>query len=292
MKINYRNQNFKDETLSLIGKAEKIVTNYEDRGHKLTLRQLYYQLVTKKVIPNEEKAYKRLGNILSKARLGGLIDWNSIEDRTRSLKGVATWESPKQILESAAYGYRNNKWVDQDTYIEVWVEKEALSGVINTACGPLETDYFACKGYVSQSAMWRAARRLLDRENINERVIILYLGDHDPSGIDMVRDIAERLEEFDCPHTEVHKIALDMAQIKGLNLPPDPAKVTDTRFKKYSEKYGSHSWELDALDPDYLVDLISDNILLYRDMDSWKAWDDIQKSDRAKMIKFASTFKG
>jgi alkaline phosphatase len=149
----------------------------------------------------------------------------------------------------------------------VWIEKEALIGVINQICRDEDVPYFACKGYVSQSELWKAAQRIIEYENdYAQNTYIIHLGDHDPSGIDMSRDIQERLDMFGA-HAGVKRIALNFDQIEKYNPPPNPTKLTDTRAKDYIQKYGESSWELDALDPKTLRDLIRNEVNLHRDPD-------------------------
>ena len=262
-KITYKSFNFREATLQAVATAEKIIEEYAQQGFSLTLRQLYYQFVARAFIPNTERSYKRLGGIVNDARLGGFIDWNAIEDRTRNLAGNQHWDSPQQIVRACVSGYRIEKWKEQEYTVEVWIEKEALAGVIERVCRELDVDYFACRGYVSQSEMWRAARRLQDSPTI-----VLHLGDHDPSGIDMTRDIQDRFNLFGSP-VVVKRIALNMDQIEEFNPPPNPAKTTDSRFASYVEEFGEDSWELDALDPSKIEGLVREEVLFLRDEDAW-----------------------
>ena len=264
-KTAYIKKNFNNSTLLIINQANEIIEEYEADGFQLTLRQLYYQFVSRDMLENTQKAYKRLGNIISDARLAGLIDWRSIEDRTRNLRGNTHWLHPGQIIRAASKSFRLDHWKDQEFRPEVWIEKEALVGVIAGICNELDVDYFACKGYVSQSEMWSASQRLEDCLSNHQTPVIIHLGDHDPSGIDMTRDIEDRqnlfFRIFSC---DVKRIALNMNQVEQYNPPPNPAKLTDSRCSGYIAKYGSNSWELDALEPKVLRDLIRDTVLEYR----------------------------
>jgi hypothetical protein len=266
MKEQFITKNFKQPSLDIIDKANEIIDDYRAQGFSLTLRQLYYQFVSKDLIPNTERSYKRLGSIINDGRMAGLIDWSSIEDRTRGLKGNAHWDSPADVIEAARQSYKIDMWENQPTRVEVWIEKEALSGVIDGVCRELDVDYFACKGYVSQSEQWRAGVRSRDS---GQDKIILHLGDHDPSGIDMTRDNQDRLSIFSGYNVTVERIALNMDQIEQYGPPPNPAKMTDSRFLDYQRQYGSQSWELDALEPRVLTQLIRDEVALCRDEDLW-----------------------
>jgi len=291
MKIQYRDFKFRAETQSIIDKANEIIATFEKKGYSLTLRQLYYQFVSEALIVNTERSYKRLGSIINDGRLAGEIDWLAIEDRTRSLKGRYGYTDPGACIEECADDYHMDMWAVQKHRVEVWVEKDALIDVVRKACGPLDVDHFSCRGYVSQSAMHSAARRLSRYErNYDQLTTILHLGDHDPSGIDMTRDIQARLSEFGSAVTVV-RIALTMKQINQFKPPPNPAKITDSRAKEYIKKWGNKSWELDALSPEYMTQLIEDFIRPFINAKVWgKRLTEIQKGKKL-LTKMAKNWK-
>lgn len=262
-KIQYKEINFKQKSLDLIELINGVIDEYSRQGYELTLRQAYYQLVARGYIENNERSYKNIGNLINDGRLAGLIDWHSITDRTRNLRSHAHWEQPQDVIYSAKYSYNLDKWKGQPNYVEVWVEKDALVDIIGQACSPLDTPYFSCRGYTSQSEMWAAAQRFIRQKNREGRYII-HLGDHDPSGIDMTRDIQERLEMFGAD-VYVKRVALTMNQVNTYNPPPNPAKITDSRCGKYIDQYGDESWELDALEPQMLTKLITNEVTALRD---------------------------
>lgn len=212
-KITYKTFRFKQPTLELIATCDQILDKYAAAGYDMTLRQLYYQLVSADIIPNKQSEYDRLGSIINDARLAGLIDWSAIVDRGRALKGLAHWTSPESILNAVADQYRIDKWKDQFHRVEVWIEKDALSGVFERICTELDVPYFACKGYTSQSEMWSAAMRLEKYRDNGQEPVILHFGDHDPSGIDMSRDIFDRLDLFSSKPVQVKRLALNIKQV-------------------------------------------------------------------------------
>ncbi|TVX92273.1 hypothetical protein [Paenibacillus agilis] len=272
MKICYKEIRFRKESLRLIERVNGIIEEYQSKGYSLTLRQVYYQLVARDVIPNNERSYKNLGSLISDARMSGLIDWHAIEDRTRNVRGNQHWKDPAHIIQATVHSLRYDKWADQDYHVEVWVEKDALVGVVGQACQKLDVRYFSCRGYVSQSEMWAAAQRLERAEKWQRKqTVILHLGDHDPSGIDMSRDIVDRLELFGVS-PEFRRLALNMDQIEEYGPPPNPTKLTDSRATAYIDKYGYECWELDALQPEVIEKLITDNVLEFRD---WERFDDV-----------------
>lgn len=295
-KIAYERWTPSADTQRELLRADQLAQSYADRGLDLTLRQLYYQFVKNAWIPNTMQSYKRLGEILNRGRLAGYIDWDHLQDMTRELEGNSHWESPADVIRSALRSYRLDTWVGQPWRVEVWVEKQALASIVGTACRALDVDWFACRGYVSQSEMHAAAERIGRYLRAGQRVTVLHLGDHDPSGMDMTRDIRDRLEKFvysdaavelgmadegeevegwqveqeivgewmaespldeSLSVLEVERIALNMDQVRRYQPPPNPAKITDSRAVGYIRGYGRESWELDALSPEQLSELVT-----------------------------------
>ncbi len=275
-------KNFKPETMIVIDRANIIIDDFMAQGFKLTLRQLYYQFVTKNWLVNKHSNYKRLGSIIDDARQAGMIDWDAIEDRTRNLEALPTWSTPVDILASAYHSYREDLWRNQEYFPEVWIEKDALTGVISNVCDRWRVPYFACRGYTSQSEMYVAAKRHEDAASGGRIPIVLHLGDHDPSGIDMTRDNGARLELFsNYAGVEVRRLALNMDQIRRYNPPPNPAKATDIRFAGYEAIYGTSSWELDALNPVVIEQMIDAEIRTLIDDSIWaRDYDDEQEHKR------------
>ena len=281
----------------LIDLANEIIAEYLEAGFVLTLRQLYYQFVARNLLPNTDASYKALGIAISDGCLLGLIDWEAIEDRTRGIEGQFRMRSPKHGVEILREEYHIDMWVGQPYRVEVWVEKEALTGVVLPVCQEYDLPMLACRGYVSQSEQWRAYRRFQATEdNEEQQTIILHLGDHDPSGIDMTRDNDDRLSLFlstrqrlkyvhDQESVEVRRIALNMDQIKRYKPPPNPAEPKDSRYRAYKRRFGVKSWELDALAPEVIDGLIRDEVEDLIDFDEWAKRERKLKRDRRKLDK-------
>jgi len=278
-RIQYETHKFKQSTLATIAQANSIITEYHQQDLTLTLRQLYYQLVARGLLDNKQKEYKRLSAVLVKARRAGLVDWNAIVDRTRATYSRTRWDNPAQILVAAVDSYHEDWWTQQPYRVEVWIEKDALAGVIAQPCHDYDAPYFPCRGYASDSEMWVSAQRLLRHQKAGQMPIILHMGDHDPSGIDMTRDIEERLWMFGVK-ADVKRIALNMDQVRQYNPPPNPAKVSDSRYATYVRHYGHQSWELDALDPATLRTLIEQEISSYVEGDRWVDAKEHEESNR------------
>lgn len=285
-----------------------IVTDYSNQNLKLTNRQLYYQLVSKDIIPNSEETYKRICTFITDARYGGYIDWEAIEDRGRVPSQPLEFNNIKERVELSLRNFRLPRWKDQDYYVELYSEKQAMESVLQPIASQYHITFGCNKGYSSASTMYDLAQRIKEKIEEGKKTVILYLGDHDPSGLDMVRDIRERITEFIVnsqdsttfnkdyvgedkdevfiddetvsEYFQIVPLALNMTQIKRYNPPPNPAKITDPRAKWYIEKYGRVSWELDALPPKVLVQIAKDGILDYFDSDKYQEW--IEKEDNQK----------
>lgn len=279
----FKEKIFNAEHEQIIERANLILAEYRAEDLTVTLRQLYYQFVARNWIKNKFTEYKRMGDIISEARMCGRIDWEAIEDRMRSLDTIPTWNRPADILVGAARQYREDFWDSQDSYIEVWVEKDALTGVVEKACRGLRVSSLACRGYNSQSELYRAGKRFAEAEERGRTPIIIHLGDHDPSGIDMTRDNRERVITFAGIEVEVRRIALNYDQVEGFRLPPNPAKETDSRSPAYIAQYGESSWELDAIDPRRLREMIQDEIRLFIDQDRWNECEEKENSNRKRL---------
>lgn len=291
MKEPFVDHKFSAGNVAMIEKINGVLDNYEAQGYKLSLRQLYYQLVSKAWIENSVKSYKNIGNLVSDARLAGLIDWEMIEDRGRNTVQNSHWRNPGGILRSAAYSFRVDKWEDQPYHIEVMVEKDALSGVLEPVCRDLDIGITANKGYSSSSTMYEIGKRLQEKDDNGKIICIIYLGDHDPSGIDMTRDVKDRLGLFASTPIEVVRIALNWDQVELWQPPENPAKETDSRFEKYQNEFGDSSWELDAVEPATLAELVTDTVLERRDDELWEAAIEKENGYKNELNEMARRYK-
>lgn len=300
MKEQFISKRFGSAATEMIETINGILAEYVKAGYDLSLRQLYYQLVSRNVVENTERSYKNVGNIVSDARLAGLIDWEVIKDRGREMVQNSHWDSPSDIVSACASQFRVDRWENQSSYVEVMVEKQALEGVLIPVCQEWDVPFTANKGYSSSSAMYEASKRFLKRATEKE-LYILYLGDHDPSGIDMTRDVCERIDLFvktSCGRCEeigpneidavsVKRLALNMDQVRAMNPPENPAKITDSRAAGYIKRFGQSSWELDAIEPRQLASLVSKAIEKLIDKDAWKQSGARQEQGRAALSKVA-----
>lgn len=297
----------------IVAAAEAICEEYALAGYDLTMRALYYRMVARNLFPasrkwkrtpaggwvkadpddpagtiNADPNYKWLGGIITDARMAGLIDWNHLKDQHRGTAALYHNDDPADLIHGAASYFGIDLWEGQPRRVEVWVEKDALSAIVDRVAQRYDVGSFACKGYASATSLWAASRRHTRWIALEQAVTVLYLGDHDPSGIDMGRDVAERLSTF-CGHDlavrgirqrypeatapdglpwlEVRRIALNMDQILELDPPANPTKMGDSRTTGYIEQFGEECWELDAVDPPQMDALIAEQIEGIRDAD-------------------------
>jgi hypothetical protein len=255
--------------LKKIDLVNAILAEYQAEGYDLSLRQLYYQMVARGYIENSQKSYKCMGDLVNNARLAGLVDWDMITDRGRSTVTPPHWKDPAEIVEVAAGQFALDKWEDQPNHVEVMVEKQALEGILLPICKTLDIRFTANKGYSSSSIMHEAGRRMGAYAAHGKTVWVLYLGDHDPSGIDMTRDVEERLDLFSCGPVMVERLALNIDQVQTLKTPENPAKETDARYSAYVARFGSSSWELDAIEPRALAQIVTQAVEDLRDDTLW-----------------------
>lgn len=292
-KIKYRDWNPSTGTQRRVLQLASILAEYPKQ--RVTVRQLYYRLVAKALIANNDKEYRKVQSVITDARYAGLIDWDAVEDRNREPMRPREWSSGRQALDAVISGFRMNRWANQPFYVELWVEKAALAGILEPICNDYHITLMVNRGYSSASAMKESAERIRAavRSGVNRpHPIVLYIGDHDPSGLDMPRDIKARLLEFECPdYIDVRPVALTMAQIEEHNPPPNPVKLKDVRSEAYVSQFGHESWEADALPPPVLDLTVRQTINAYLDKDAMTKAIANEYKVKAKIKAFAASFK-
>lgn len=348
-KIKFRNIRLNQANKQRLDVINRIIREYQGMNMRLTLRQLYYQLVSRDVIPNQQKEYAKLSKVLVEGRMAGIVDWAAIEDRLRTAEKPPAWDTPADLMDSAIAQYAKPRMKGQDNYLEVWVEKDALSGVLSIVTEEYHVPILVNRGYSSVSAIYDSYNRFKKAMEAGQKIKILYLGDFDPSGMDMIRDVTHRplemllakaydiihkvyrewldkdeeendgdgfrdlyddyegdsdchldpediddYEEGEAPRFspwkafiksrfEVIPIALTREQIIKYKPPPNPAKKTDPRAKKFIKEHGSQSWEVDALRPEVLNQLLRDAILSLIDEAKYETVLEEEKNDIEKL---------
>lgn len=286
----YKGFRFQDKVLDLIETMNSIIGTYQSQGFVLTVRQLYYQLVARDIIENSQKSYKRITSIANDARLAGLMDWDAIEDRTRAFVRRTRWLNGRHILDAAANSFHIDMWERQPRRVFVIIEKEALVGVLSPTCQKFDVPILAARGYPSCTVLRDFALEDIMPFADAQDLTILHLGDHDPSGIDMSRDLKDRISMFARQNVELVRVALNMEQIEERQPPPNPAKATDSRFADYVDRFGDESWELDALPPEYLVELVQGEIEHRIDDAQWQADERKVANVQERIRRAAATF--
>ncbi len=268
---------FQQKTLDLFAAVNGILSQYDG---PLTLRQVYYRLVAAQIIQNTENEYKGLSKHLTNARLAGLVDDSRIIDRVRATIRVPCWPDLSEFLQAVRRSYRREKWTSQPYNLEVWCEKDAVAGVLEPIANEYEIILYPCRGYNSYSALKDAAERI---GYIDRPTVVLYMGDFDPSGQDMPRDIRDRLTEDFGVQLDLYVIALTRDQIEAYDLPPAPAKRSDSRAAAFMARHGDMAVELDALPPNVLQDLVRDNVEQFFDKSAFEQEAEIEREERTKL---------
>jgi hypothetical protein len=275
----------------LVNTVRQVIAEYP--GLRLTIRQIYYRLVSPpyQIFANTPRNYKNLVAMLTKARERDDIDWRSIEDRRRgTIGGESGYSSPEafiriwagDVMRNLDRYYARRRWSTQPKYVEVWVEKEALASLFEQAAGRWGVIVFPTVGYSSLTMFMEAVSRF---SKIEKPIVILDFRDHDPSGLDMTRDVEDRLTSYG-GKVQVKRVALTIDQVRRLNLAPNPTKKADTRTPRYLQQYGDQCWELDAYPPNLLSQLVAESIQSEVDLKLWEEVETLETEDK-KRIKTA-----
>jgi hypothetical protein len=216
----------------------------------MTLRQLFYRLVSDGTIGKKETEYKSLASTTGKMRMCGELPFDWFSDNTRWQRKPRTYSSLERGVEIFAEAYRRDIWINQENYVEIWLEKDALAGVVYDVTAEFDVPLMVSRGYSSLSYLHGAAMQI---DDIDKPTYIYYFGDYDPSGRDIPRDIEAKLRRF-APEAEIHFeiVGVTPAQIKILNLQTRPTKKTDTRSKNFE----GESVEVDAIPPKILRSMV------------------------------------
>jgi len=304
--------------------VNKVMREYTMR---LTIRQLYYRIISPpyQLFANTMNNYKAFDKVMTKARERGHVDWRRIEDRARgTIGGDYGWASPDAYLDekidelkNAADHYTRAIWDNQPQYVEVWVEKDALATLFSQAVGGFRVVTFPSRGYSSFTKVMEAIiERFMERWKRGQQVIILHFSDHDPSGLNMSQDLFNRLRDYgvqaisdeggdegidaenkfshERPYFEIVRCALTYDQVQQFQLASNPTKSADPRSKDYVAKYGDKCWELDAVPPDSLQEIIRRSVWQFIDADLWKQTRETMEKEqqqlREKLVRLKITF--
>lgn len=263
--------------------VRKVIYDVVAENCPMTVRQVFYQLVTHGVIDKTEGEYNStVVRLLTEMRLNSDILWSWIADNTRWMRKTKTYSSLEQALRQTAAFYRRSVWENQDAYVEVWLEKEALAGVVVGVTGEWDVPLMVTRGYPSITYLHTAAETI---EAEGKPAYLYYFGDYDPSGLDISRNVEERLRQF-TPKAEIHfhRVAVTPEQITEWGLPTRPTKSSDTR----SRSFQGDSVEVDAIPPDQLRELVRDCIEQHIDRDLFLVLRIAEENERELLTKMAA----
>jgi len=263
-----------------------------DRRHRLleiveeiqpaTVRQVFYQATLTGVVEKTEGGYDKVQRALVDMRLDGTIPFDWLVDNTRWMRKPRTYGSKEEALQETARLYRRDLWCDADEYVEIWIEKDALAGVIYPVTEEFDVPLMVARGYASLSFLHDAAELIADQER---PAYIYHLGDYDPSGQDAARNIEEQLREM-APDAEIYfkQLAVTRKQIARWKLPTRPTKTTDTRSKAWT---GGESVELDAIAPDDLRKIVRDAIETHVNREQLELLLEIERDEREQFMRLS-----
>lgn len=261
-RLAYYNETLREQGYYRLRKStaaiwDAVLYAFHDAGIPQTVRQVFYKLTTYGAVPKTENGYGQACYHLGEMREKNIIPYGWIADNTRWMRKPTTFSSIYDALVNTRETYRRALWNDQDAYVEVWCEKDALAGVLNDITSEYDIPLMVSRGYSSKTFAYEAAQELRNQE---KPCYIYYFGDHDPSGQDARRDIKEKLERYGAKFT-FEPVAVLPWQIEAFDLPTRPTKKTDSRSKNWN----GDSVELDAIPADQLRNLCSNAVMQHID---------------------------
>ena len=243
------------QSLELLDQVLKIIDSYD---FSLTLRQIYYQLVAKQIIPNKQEYYKKLSRVCVAGRDEGILPEEAFADRLRAVDKPGAWLDLNSFMETVKRSYNKDKWDNQPKYLEIWTEKDALRSVLTEITYQYDVSLMVARGQLSRTAIYEASERY--KAKADRECYLYYCGDFDPSGLSIYDSIKNRIGNFGVS-INYERIALTEEQIKKYRLPSDPGKQSDPNYNKFVALYSDDKVvELDSLPPDILRDIIRECI--------------------------------
>lgn len=262
-------------TKAAISQLKDALYEVIEQYRPMTVRQVYYQAVTRALIDKTETAYKNVVcRLLADMRRDEHLPYDWIADNTRWMRKPNTYSGLAAMLDNAQQTYRRAIWDEQDCYVEVWLEKEALAGVLLDVTAEWDVPLMVTRGYPSLSFIHSAAEVI---RNQDKPVYLYYFGDHDPSGVDIPRTVEEGIREL-APDVDLHfeRVAVTVEQIDEYQLPTRPTKKTDSRSKSFE----GESVEVDAIEPDQLRELCEQIIVQHVDQNVLKRMKTVEEAER------------
>jgi hypothetical protein len=251
-----------------------------EKAQPITGRGIGYKLFTAGLIPSmSTNDMKRVYRLLKEAREEGKIPWDWIVDETREIERVSTWDNPAAYVRSVTRSYRRDFWNQQPHRIQVWSEKGTVRGVLAPVLERYAVGFFPVHGFSSATAAHDIAE-----DDDGRDLIVLYVGDFDPSGMFMSeQDLPARFAKYDGDHIKLRRIALTFSQTRGLPSFPASDKRKDPRYRWFVANHGPNCWELDAMDPNDLRDCVEQEIVKLIEPIAWQRCEVVNKAEQESL---------
>jgi hypothetical protein len=243
--------------------------------HPQTVRQLFYQLVSQGVVPKTEESYKTVVRLCGEMRENDDLSWSWLTDSSRWMRKPRSYSSLAEAVEWTAKTYRRALWDDQDAYVEVWSEKEALAGVLYEETQLYDVPLMIVKGFPSKDFVHGAAEAITDR---GKPFFLYYVGDLDPSGLKIWKVIQDSLRRY-APEADMYfeRLAVTREQVRTYSLQTRPTKLEGNPHAKHFE---GESVEVDALPVEVLQQLVRDAIERHIDQRQLEITKAVEASER------------
>ena len=270
------------KSLKLLEQVQEIIKSYD---FALTLRQIYYQLVAKQIIPNQQSQYRKLSHLCVAGRDEGILPEDAFADRLRQIDKPNSYLDLDDFMNTVRRSYRKDKWQDQAAYVEVWTEKDALRSVLTEITYSYDVNLMVVRGQASRTAIYESYERFAEKIDEGKDCFLYYAGDFDPSGLSIYHSLVDRIRSFGDAgeYISFKRIALTSEQIEEYNLPSDPAKQKDPNCKRFIDEYGDGVVELDSLPPDVLRSLVKKCIEKHLDHGLFEQVQEVESEEQVKL---------
>jgi len=259
-------------TTELVERAERILSAEQP----MTIRQLFYRLVSVQALENGTPDYKKLSRVMTDARESGQVPFEWIVDRSRPTYAPNVFDNLQDGLMALRNCYRKDYWQDQPVHVEIWTEKDAIIGSIEPVTDELGVTVRVSRGFTSTTRVHEIASTF---SRIVKPIFVFYLGDHDPSGRAIELDLYDRISSYGTDF-QMARLAIREKDIDDFNLPPLRIKASDTRAAAFRRKFGNRCVELDALPPEELRSRVRQAIEGHIEAEAWGRALAIEKAEQ------------